>query len=91
MGEISVEPSVLASAGASIEGNAARLDEAVVAVNSVGELSDPVLTGLALAELRSRWSAGATQLQEDIELLGRATQGASTLYTETDASAMGAG
>lgn len=91
MGSIRVDPGQIAEAGSSIEADAAQLDGAEQAIGSISSVAEPVETGRALEDLRSRWGSGVRLLRDDVEMLGRGTQAASTLYTRTDETAMGAG
>ncbi len=52
-------------------------------------VGEPAETARALDSLALRWGAGIGRLRDDLELLGRGIQAASTLYTHTDESAMG--
>ncbi len=80
----------IASVGVSIESKASALDPAVRAMSGVAGVGEPAETSRALGSMQVRWSAGVGRLQDDLELLGRGVQAASTLYTHTDESAMGA-
>ena len=90
-GRIAVDPGALAGVGASIEGKAPELDPAARAMSGLAEVGEPPKTARALEDLERRWGSGLGRLRDDIELLGRGAMAASTLYTHTDETAMGAG
>ena len=85
---LDVSSPALASAGSSIEGDAGALASVATGLGAVGGVDGPRLTARALEELSSQWVAGVGSLQGDLESLGRGLQGAATLYTQTDETAM---
>lgn len=91
MGHIAVVAGQVAEVGSSIEARASGLDAAARAVSGAAGVGEPAETARALESLASRWGAGVGRLRDDLELLGRGAQAASTLYTHTDEAAMGPG
>lgn len=91
VGHIAVVAGQVAEVGASIGAKASNLDPAVGAMRAAAGVSEPAETARALDSLGLLWGLGVSTLRDDLELLGRGTQAASTLYTHTDESAMGPG
>lgn len=89
MGRIGVDARQVASVGSSLERKASGLDGATRALGAVAGVAEPAETARALESLGVRWGAGVGRLRDDVELLGRGAQAASTLYTHTDESVMG--
>jgi len=81
----------LASAGSSIEADAGQLSSVATGLGALGGVDGPRMTARALEDLSTQWVAGVGSLQGDLESLGRGVQGAATLYTSTDETAMGPG
>ena len=88
---IAVDTGEIAGIGASIAGKASALDPAARAIGGLAGVGEPAKTARALQDLELRWSPGLGRLRDDLELLGRGAMAASTLYTDTDESAMEAG